>query len=358
MKRKKLFPALIIMMMAAIAVGSKLAANKRTLDAAREAGTSFNMVIPVMVEEAGRQHMATGFTVNGSFYPLHEVTVVSEVEGQVMDIMADVGNRIEISAHLAIVDSEATEARLKQAENDFEKAKKDLERFHLLIKSDAASAKQYESVNTEYVNAHTALVIARKQMEESVIRAPFSGIIARRHIEKGSFLVPGAPAFKIIDVSKIKFICHLTADRIGKVKKGETVAITVDSLPDASFEGKVATIVIDADASKRYRVEIEADNTENLILPGMFGTVSFAPRASSEILTIPRKALTGSIKTPEVFIARGNTAKLQRIIAEPVGDDYLAVIEGVASGDKIVVSGQINLEDGSLIKVVNQGGRQ
>lgn len=357
MKKRKIFLVLIILAGMTTAVGFKLAANKQSLDEARKAGTSFNLVIPVLVEAVKNQRITTDFTVNGSFEPLREVTVVSEVQGRVIDILSKVGNRVNAGTQLARVESKVRAAQLEQAKSNYQKAKKDLERFNLLIKRDAISTKQFESVRAAYVNAETALVIARKQMENSVIRAPISGIITKRQIENGTFLVPGTPTFKIIDVNKVKLICNLTADQVGDAQNGQTVGVAVDSFSRASFEGKVTTVTIDADSSKRYRVEIEVSNRgKKLIRPGMFGVASFGNQSSRDMLVIPSKALTGSIKTPEVFIVRNNTVDLRNIVAEPINDQYLAVKEGLAVGDKVVVSGHINLENGSRIKIVNSEG--
>lgn len=354
MKRQKRLIVFFIVIVVSTAIAFKLTANKRSLDAAQEASTYFNIIVPVWVEPVKKEIILTEFTVNGSFYPWQEASAVSETQGRVTDISIEIGDRVNSGQQLVLVDSKVSMARFKQAKSNLEKAEKDLERYKILIKRDAISTEQYESIEIAYINADTALVMACNQLENSVIRAPINGIITKRNIEKGAFLVPGTSTFDIIDISKVKFISYLTSDQIVRVKRDQVITVTVNSFTNKSYEGIVTNVMVAAGASKRYLVEVEISNqSRELIRPGMFGTAIFSKQSSQKILIVPRKALVGSIKTPEVFIVKENSVALQSIVAEPINDQYLAVRKGLEVGDRVITSGQINLENGSQIKIVN-----
>lgn len=354
MKINRMAVALIIVIAIAFAVLVRLIANKRSLDAELSAGAQFESIIPVLIDTVKEKSISSDFKINGSFSPFYEITVASETQGKVKEIFMKVGEKVIAKQKLALVDSELTTAQFKQAKANFEKAKKDLNRFKLLSQQDAVSSEQYESVKLAFANAQAAYLAAQKQYENSIIKAPACGIISRRHIETGTFLTPGMPVFDIVEIKKVKFLAKLTSDEIQKVRTGQQVAVSAESFSGVRFEGIVSTVTVSADLSHRYDVEVIVNNREDkLIRPGMFGSVYFEDPASAPSLVIPRQALTGSINEPEVFVVKdGDSVALQRITAEVVDENYLAVAQGLHVGDRVVVSGQINLSNGSKIRII------
>jgi membrane fusion protein, multidrug efflux system len=329
----------------------RLVSNKRSFDTELEVIRDFNKVIPVKVDTVQKTNISGEFCVNGSFLPMHEVSIVSEIQGKVVSINVEAGSRVISNQTLAVTDNRVLESQLELAKANFEKSKKDLERFEQLSKDDAVSLQQYESAKLALAGYKSAFIAAGKEYDNSIIKSPFAGIITKRNIEKGTYLSPGNPAFDIIEISKVKFIVKLKNDEVKKVKIGQTVKVYADAYQGVNFEGKVNSVIIKADESKRYDVEIEVINrTDKIIMPGMFGSVLFTGE-SENLLVIPRKALTGSIKTPEVYIVKGDSVVLKSISVNPVNEKYLFVSQGLLPGDIVVISGQINLKNGSKIKV-------
>jgi membrane fusion protein, multidrug efflux system len=331
----------------------RLIANKRIFDAELNAVSDFNINIPVNTDTVKDQRIAAGFVVNGSFCALHEITVSSETQGRITSIAVRSGDHVTAGQVLASTDNELAVSQYELAKANFEKAEKDKNRYEQLSHDDAVTVQQSELAKLTFVNARSAFVTARKQLENSVIKAPVNGIITKKYVEKGMVLTPNLPAFDIVEIDRLKFMAKLTSDQINKISRGQTAKVTADNYPSVFYDGKINAIVVKADLSKRYEVEIEVTNHANqLIKPGMFGSVFFGDQSTNQFLAIPRKALTGSIKTPQVFVVKGDSVILRNIDAEPLNDRYMAVKQGLKEGDVIVVSGQINLKDGSRVKVV------
>lgn len=236
------------------------------------------------------------------------------------------------------------------AKSDLEKAEKDMYRFEELSKGEAATIQQFEAAKQTYINAQSALASVKKQYDNTVIKAPFSGTLTRQYIEKGSYLIPGSTVFDMVEIDQLKLIVKLSGEKLENVRKGQFVKVTADLFPDASFNGKVSAVVVKTDLSKRYDVEIIVDNhLDNEIKPGMTGVAVFSGPLDSQALVIPRKAISGSIRNPEVFVVKGSSVVLQSISVLPLNDKNMIVGKGLKAGDVIVVSGQINLVDGSKI---------
>jgi RND family efflux transporter MFP subunit len=152
----------------------------------------------------------------------------------------------------------------------------------------------------------------------------------------------------------MKLIAKLTTGEVEKVRKGEDVKITVEAYPGIIYKGHISNIIVKADLSKRYEVEIDVLNRpDNLIKPGMYGSVSFGLDLKEPALVIPRRAIAASILNPEIYLVKGDSVIKINITASSLDDKYVVVKSGLKEGDVIVTSGQINLVSGSKIRTNN-----
>jgi len=352
MKSKKLILSIAIITVIVVIIVVRLVSNKRSFDDQLKMISEFNTTVPVITDTVKYEQIATEFSVNGTFEPLHEISISSEIQGKIISIAAETGNNVKAGQVLASIDNKLYKSQLDLAKSNLEKTEKDKQRYEILLKGDAVTAQQYETVKQEYENAQTAYTSAKIQYDNASVKAPFDGVITKKYIEKGTYLSPGTAVFEIVEIKKVKFIAKLTGDEVENVHKGQALKISVDNYPGISYDGVITAIVVKSDNSKRYDVEIEVLNhTDKLIKPGMFGTAIFGGNVGAKSLTIPRIALVGSIKNPEVFIVHGDSVISQSIDAVTLDDKYVTVKQGLKAGDVIVVSGQINLVTGSKIKL-------
>lgn len=352
MKFKRIILTILVLVIIVSAVTVRLISNKQSFKKQLQMASESNTVIPVLTDTVKSQAYTPAFSVNGNFLPMREITVTSEIQGKVVSLAADIGDKVRSGQILVTVDHELYSAQLEQAKFNLEKAKKDLERFEQLSRDDAATVQQYESARQAFINARVAQINARLQYDHTFIRAPFQGIINKRHIEKGTYLMTGMPVFDISEIDNVKFMAKLTAKQTNMIRKGLKVEIRAETYPDVLYEGRISAISVQADPSRRYDAEVIVKNRyEHLIKPGIWGAATFRSPNTQNILIIPRKAVSGSIQTPEVFIVRGDSAELRPIQAVPLNDKELMVTKGLQEGEVLVVSGQINLVDGSKISV-------
>ena len=313
-----------------------------------------NITIPIITDTVKYKLIDMEFSINGNFSPSQEISITSETQGKIVSIRSKNGDKVIAGQVLASIDNEILTSQMELAKFNLEKAVKNMKRYEQLSRDDAATMQQYESAKQEYVNAQSAYTTAKIQHENSGIKAPFDGIITKQYIEKGSYVSPGTSVFDIVSINKMKFIARLTGNEVKDVQKGQTIKVKADAYPGINYEGVIGAIIVKSDLSKRYDVEVAVSNqAADLIKPGMFGTALFLRHSGEQILTIPRKALTGSIKNPEVFIVKGDSVVSRNITAISLNDKYVAVKQGLVPGDVVVISGQISLLNGSKIKLNN-----
>ena len=129
--------------------------------------------------------------------------------------------------------------------------------------------------------------------------------------------------------------------------------VKVSVFPDLNFGGTVTFIAPKADASLNFPVEIEvASNPGGKLRAGMYGTAFFEMENATAVTTVPRSAFVGSVSSNQVFVAEGNTAKIRTVVSGRVIGDKVEILQGLNPGDQVIVSGQINLADGSKINVI------
>jgi len=353
MKSKKTILSVVISSAIVALIVIRIVSNKRSFGEQLNMITEFNTAVPVFTDTVKYKQNATEFSVNGTFNPIQDISITSEIQGKIISIAAQTGDNVKSGQILASIDNTLYKSQFDLAKSNLDKAEKDKQRFEVLSKSDAVTMQQYEMSKLAYENAQSAYISAKMQYSNTYIKAPFDGIIIKKHIEKGAYLSPGTPVFDIVVISKVKFIAKLTVDEVENVQKGQTIKITIDNCPGLYYDGIVTAIVVQSDLSKRYDVEVEVNNNSGkLIKPGMYGTATFGNNKGERSLIIPRIALVGSIKEPEVYKVQGDSVISQRIDAITLDDNEVSVTKGLKAGDVIVVSGQINLVNGSKVKLL------
>jgi hypothetical protein len=109
-----------------------------------------------------------------------------------------------------------------------------------------------------------------------------------------------------------------------------------------------------ADESLNFPVEIEiTNNTNNDLKAGMYGTANFASKQQKQsMMVVPRNAFVGSVSNNEIFVAENGIAKLRKVTAGRILGDKVEVINGLSDGEKVIVTGQINLQDGNTVEII------
>jgi membrane fusion protein (multidrug efflux system) len=124
--------------------------------------------------------------------------------------------------------------------------------------------------------------------------------------------------------------------------------------PDQTFSGKITFIAPKADSSLNFPVEIEiTNNASNDLKAGMYGTAKFASSQQKQTLTVvPRNAFIGSVSSNQVFAVENGVAKLKTVAAGRILGDEVEIISGLSDGEMVIVTGQINLQDGSTVEII------
>jgi len=353
MKRWKVIVSVLAVLVIIVAV---LFINKRKMAATTAGG--IQDVYYVSVDKVTRKDLSETLSLVGNITANNDVNIISETSGKITAVFAKVGDYKQAGSILFQVDDELKKTAFMSAEANYEKAKKDYERFKTLYQQKSVTDSQLDQAKLGATIAEAQYLTAKRQLNDTQIKTPISGYVSARYVDIGS-MVQGAPqstlVANIVDISRLKVKLNLAERDAFLVKAGDQVKVTVDVYPGVIFNGRIESISSKGDELHTYPVEIIIKNeSTHPLKAGMFARVEFTSIKSRETIVIPRESLVGSIKEPQVFVIENGFAKLRNLTVGDQSGIYVQVLQGLKEGETIVVNGQNNLVDNLQVKILNK----
>jgi RND family efflux transporter MFP subunit len=288
----------------------------------------------------------------GTFEPEREIKLLAETSGKVVRVGVQDGQAVGAGHVIAQVDDEMLRLQIEALQVNLEGQQKDVARYTNLAKGEAVPAVQQEKAELAVRATQAQLKQLQKQLRNTTIIAPFAGVVTQRMFDLGAVLSPGAPVAQLTDVGSLKLTLNVPETDVNQFAPGQRVEVQTDVYPDRAFAGTVSMVGVKGDASHNYPVQVRVANGGAATLrAGMYGRVNAATQAREAALAIPRQALIGSAKNPQVFVLTQGKASLRPITTGASNNDYVEVLKGLQAGEQVITSGHINLEDGSAVMV-------
>src|SRR5215475_3041157 len=360
----------------------------------------------VPVEQRQQQRVVEAV---GSLFAYDEVTVSSEAEGRVEEVLADVGDRVgkgQALARVSPVEFQLTvdqqQAALRQArarlglgENDGElkdvrqaaevkKAAADMldaeqkyKRAQSLLETGVIPRQQYDEAEARYNAAkatydlaaqqvenmrasmqqtQVSLNLANKRLGDTQIRAPFSGHVKAREVTVGQYLKVQAPVMTIVNIDPLRARLSVPEKMSPWVRVGREVKLSLEAFPGREFAARFSRINPSVDEKNRtFEIEALVANPGAELKPGSFVKATIQSDKIDQILVIPHNAAAYLFGAYKVFVIQGQTIKEREVkLGDRLGD-LVEIIEGLQAGDKVAISlGGPQLKDGMEVEIVSE----
>jgi RND family efflux transporter MFP subunit len=190
---------------------------------------------------------------------------------------------------------------------------------------------------------------ARKAVSECRVVSPISGTVTTKFVNEGELSAPQSPmpAFIVENMNKVKLEVDLSEDAFGYLEAGNKCIVTVDAIPDRTFEGVVTKIFPSINAiSKTFKVTITLENTDFKLRSGMTARAQVVQKARNDAIYAPKSAFLQGEEGFYVFKLSGGKVEKSPVKIGIEGDDTSEVINGLQPGDFVVVQGQVGLSEG------------
>lgn len=337
--------------------------------------------IPVEIKTVAVGSVLQTLSYNGDIKAEFEVKVFSKIPDRIEKFFVDDGDKIARGAPIAKIIATTIVQAVRQAEASLIAAqaqeanlRMEHERAQRLYQENAMSKQQYDAVETQYEaikaqvqQAKAALASAKSTLSDATVTAPIAGIIGKRYYEDGDMATPALPLVSIVQMDRVKISFNATEEDLGKLVIGQTAEVRVKSYQGLNFEGKIKKISPVLDPMTRMaEVEVLVENTNHKLKPGMFAQVEVTTGVIENVIVVPRhvaientslRRVEGKdevIKNYYVFVVDENKAVQRKLDVQYVNHQYIAVDSGISIGEKLVITGQNNLRDSSLVAIVNK----
>lgn len=299
---------------------------------------------------AGLRNLSQETEFLGSFSPNRVVEVRPQAGGQITQLPFEEGQTVSVGRLMAKIDDEQLRYQVEALQVTLEGYQNDLVRYENLVKGDATPAVNLERTQLSIRATQAQIKQLRKQIANTTVTAPFSGIVTEKMVEKGSVVSVGAPIAKITDISSLKLVVEIPEKDINRFRIGQSIPIETEVYPNARFTGRVSMVAAEGDAAHNYPVEIKVPNSgRNPLKAGMYGTIANTNKLKSQTLSIPRQSILGSAKQPQVYVVESGKAVLRAVEIGTTTNEYYEIIKGLKAGDQVITSGQINLQNGTPV---------
>ena len=345
---------IIVAVVAALfgAMAWKLASNKKDIDSLKEVKITEDR-IAVTVAPAELREISNQLELVGMAEPDKEVVVASESAGKIVQISFNLGDFVVKGTVLAKVDDTYKRLAFENAQLNYNKYKEDNERYQVLRKGDAVSEEQLRNIKMGFENAAIQLENTKKQLDDTKIVAPFSGVITSKNAELGAYVNAGTSIAGMADIAQLKIMLAVSESNVYQLRKGQEVSVSANVYPGVNYKGIISGISPQGSSAHTFPVEIViANNSENPLKAGTYMNARVDMGKSGKLLMIPRDAILSSIKDPSVYVVKGETVKLVKINTGLEYNSFLEVTSGISEGDQVVTNGQINLTEGARISII------
>ena len=332
-----------------------------------------NLAVPVRTFKAAKIEFTDLLPTLGTVRGQTEVELKFEVSGTVQAINVREGDLVKEGQELVVLDDREAQLRVEYADSkrataeaQLKLARKRLSVNEELFRIGAIIRPKLEESQIEVEQAQTQVDTAEKEanlatheLSRTVLKAPMDGVIGTRQVEPGEYVSPQTVVASLMDVNAIYVELGIIERDIERIRLGQRVKVSVDSLPNTTFEGKVDNLapVIEG-KSRTLTAKVKVENTQGQLLPGMFARAEIAVFEKPNALVIPTSALKdtdGDGKFESVFVAAaGDKAALKPITVGYLTTDYAEVAQGLDEGDQVITEARGNLKDGSSLTFLEQ----
>ena len=323
----------------AVACGSKSTQN--------DAPQVTEVVPTVSVVEVNARKVPQTAVYTSTVQPYVKNNIAPQMTGRITKICAEIGDFVQKGQVLAEIDK----ASLHQAQLQLLNQEVELERIKSLYEAGAISKSDLDAIELSYNVTKTQV---ENLLENTVLCSPIDGVVTARNYDVGDMYAMSSPIYTVEQIKPVKLLVAVSESDYTKVKKGDSVKVVADALPELEFYGKIEKIYPTVDSATRtFNVEVVVANNYSSLRPGMFTRVTVDFGSSTNVV-IPDVAVVKQQGSGERFVyvlnADGTVTYQKVVLGRRMGSEY-EVLEGLEDGATIVTGGQIRLKDGVKVTV-------
>lgn len=273
------------------------------------------------------------------------------VAGTVARTYADEGQRVQQGQLLAELDPTSARQTFDAAQAALDQAKDACARLRQLYDAESLPQIKWVEAQTRLRQAESAYGIARKNLDDCKLYAPFTGVIGKRQAAAGETVMPGVPAMTLLRIGMVKVRFPVPEQEIARLGTDSRLRITVAALGDRAFPaGKIEKGAVANPATHTYDVRATLSNADGELLPGMVCRVEASPAGAAEEIALPVRAVQQAGDGSRfVWKVSGDSVVRTAVATGRLVNNAVTITAGIQAGDRIVTDGMQKIGQGSKV---------
>jgi membrane fusion protein (multidrug efflux system) len=281
-----------------------------------------------------------------------DVRVGADMAGRVEWIGPKEGDFVKKGELIAKIDVSSLKATLDKAEAALKLADELYDRRYKLFERKIINQEELDKALTERVLAKASSRQAQTEYDRGFVKAPISSLVNHLFVDEGEFIDRGKPLVDLVNVDKIKVNVNVPELDVRFLKAGQRSMIRVDAFPERELSGTIDFVAYKADpATKTFLVKVMMDNPGRDIRPGMIARAAFLRRIIPDALSAPIFALVDKGGERILYVEKDGVAHARSVSIGVIEGDRIQITKGLEPGDRIIVTGQRDVEEGIKVQV-------
>jgi membrane fusion protein (multidrug efflux system) len=365
-KRKRTRLAFVGVLLASVSVAT--GCRRDTEAAAAEAEKTAGMTIGtenIAIVASGS--LMSGPAISGALIPEREATVRAQIGGSVLQTYAEEGQAVRAGQPLVNIDATGVQdaflsarAAVTSASNNADIAARELARSEKLLAAGAIAEREIEQVRRNAIAANAALADARarlasaqRQLNNTRVVAPISGIVSDRPASAGDVVQAGTALVTVVDPSSMRLEAAVPSDQLASVRIGVPVTFSVTGYPGREITGRITRVNPTADpATRQVRITVSIPNAEGRLVGGLYANGRLASESHTGLMA-PLSAIDARSGTPAVLrIKQGRVERVPvQLGLRDEGAEKIELVSGVQAGDTLLLGAAQGITPGTVLRV-------
>ena len=277
------------------------------------------------------------------------VDISTKTSNIVTDVTFRDGERVKRGQVLVQLDSAQARADVAAAQAAVTESETLYNRSRELLNTQALSKSSFDQLEATLKANRAKLAAANAKLEDTVIRAPFSGRVGLRRVSVGTLISPGDVITTLDDTSVIKLDFSVPENFLSSLREGLSIRATAPAFPGRNFAGSVSSIDSRVDMTTRsVTVRALLANDDGALKPGMFLNVSLA-NDEREALVIPEEALSPEAERQYVYVVSDGKVSRREVRIGGRQPGTVEIVTGLSAGERVIVEGTQKVRDGAIV---------
>ncbi|QYK00085.1 efflux RND transporter periplasmic adaptor subunit [Shewanella psychrotolerans] len=284
-----------------------------------------------------------------------EANVVTRISGLIESINVEEGDRVTKGQLLAVIDAKRQRYDLARSQAEVEIIQQELNRLKKMSNKEFISADSMAKLEYNLQAAIAKRDLAALQVEESMVRSPIEGVVAKRFVKQGNMAKEFDDLFYVVNQDELYGIVHLPEIQLNSLRLGQDAQLFANKQTDNSIDAKVLRIspIVDPQ-SGTFKVTLSVPNQDAKLKAGMFTRVELRYDTHTNVITVPYNAVVNQDNQFALYVIDGENASRREVTLGYREADTVEVTAGIEPGEQIVIRGHQNLKDQSLVEVISE----